>query len=181
MAGVVFLDVDGVLTMSRALLEDYEVDDDDLYFAHILCPHLRGFIVPIEKRPIKCLKWIIDHIPDLKICISSTWRQEPNMREFLLVCLKAGGIDVDDVIVGDTPRLSCFDGRGKEILQWIENHPEYQNNFVIIDDSHEESFEKWQLTHRFVKTIMYGDEWEDEGLNMQAAEKALLILTGANH
>jgi hypothetical protein len=166
--------------MSRALLEDYENDDENLYFANTLCPHLTAYLVPLEKRPIQCLKWIIDQIPYLKICLSSTWRLEPDMREFLIASLKAGNIDTDNVVIGDTPALSCFEGRGKEIRQWLDSHSEYSNNFVIVDDGHVESFEKWELTHRFVKTIMHGDEWEDEGLNMRAAEKIVSILKGKN-
>ena len=67
---VLFLDVDGVLTTERCLLEEYEEDDESLYFAHKLCPDVKSFIPPLEKSRIAILKvsYFIDEVIPLVFC-----------------------------------------------------------------------------------------------------------------
>ena len=67
---VLFLDVDGVLTTERCLLEEYDEDDESLYFVHKLCPDVTSFIPPLEKSRIAILKvsCFIDEFIPLVCC-----------------------------------------------------------------------------------------------------------------
>ena len=114
----------------------------------------------------------------MKIVISSTWRINQNMCTFLYNALECGGINVSQVVLGGTP---CIQGtttsscRGSEIVEWLNTHPEYMENFAIADDDHVESFVRCGLVDRLVQTSMHGTEHE-QGLNEEAAEKILRIL-----
>ena len=175
-SSVLFLDVDGVLTMERCVTEEYEDSDNTLYFVHNLCPAITTHITPLEKSRVAILKTIVDHIPDLKIVISSTWRIDVNMYTFLLSALEAGGINTAHVVLGGTPHnRSSQSCRGSEILEWLNNYPEYRNNFVIVDDGHVASFMSCGLTERCVKTEMHGENSE-QGLSQRAAERVLQLL-----
>lgn len=68
---IVFLDVDGVLSMSRCQLEDYEVGDQSLIFPCLSTGS--EFIPPLERAPLKYLADIIRET-NSKIVLSSTWR-----------------------------------------------------------------------------------------------------------
>jgi len=169
---VLFLDVDGVLVTRRCLNEDYEEDDETLFFFHELCPHITSHVSPIEKSKVSMLKWIIDQIPHLKLVISSTWKVDETMMTFLIAALEASGI-VSSTVLGTTPSGMS---RGAEIASWLETHPEYQSNFVIVDDGHELSFAEFNLAHRFVKTEMITSNEEEEGLGAVAAAKIVELL-----
>ena len=179
---VLFLDVDGVLATKRCLTEDVHEEDSSLFFAHQLCPAVHGYFTPLEKSKIENLKTILDILPYVKIVISSTWRIDPNLMAFLLEALKAGGIDTKEVVLGGTPYSrrvgSC---RGSEILEWLRINPEYNENFVIVDDEHQASFMSCRLADRVVKTEMHGDE-RNQGLSQEAVEKVLqLFFTPREH
>ena len=67
----IFLDVDGVLTMSRSLTLDFEDTDDELFF-----PEKRDggdFIPPLERLQLMNLAWLVG-VSKAKIVLSSTWR-----------------------------------------------------------------------------------------------------------
>ena len=62
-------------------------------------------------------------VNSIKIVFTSTWRQDETMRTFLVKCLQESGIDVENVILGDTPILPVLaGGRGMEIMTWIERN-----------------------------------------------------------
>ncbi len=181
---VVFLDVDGVLTTSDALLENYEPGDPSYYFVTDLCPDNYPHITPLSKLPIANLKWICDQIPSVKIVLSSTWREDEDYRSFLEAAMKAGGIDTELVMIGATPSLkgSSLDGRGAEIRTWLVLHPEYGNRFAIIDDGHRDNFIRHELGPNFVQTVMKDMVHRDhEGLTRIAAGEVVNILLHAMH
>jgi hypothetical protein len=175
---LIFLDVDGVLNTKREILEEY--DDNEAsphYFSEKLCPDISHHITPLCKRFIDNLRWMIEQLPNTKIVLSSTWRQDDEYKRFLLAAFRSSGIETTCVVLGDTPTLSCLDGRGAEIRTWLLLNAEYGQKFVIIDDDHEISFGKHDLSDRFVKTILYDPkDSSKEGLSREAAELAVSIL-----
>lgn len=88
MKRVIFLDVDGVLTMSRCLLCDYEENDPTLVFPHNVS--ISSDITPLEKKPLSNLKWLVSE-SSAHIVFSSTWRLDDNMRAFLVAALVSVG------------------------------------------------------------------------------------------
>lgn len=178
---VLFLDVDGVLNTSRCFryyAAKTEPKDGSLLFVDNLFKSVERFTAPLEKVLLANLKLIVDVVPNLSIVISSTWREDVSLRRFLVAALKKSRIDVDRIIIGDTPILSdkC---RGCEVRQWLDMHPEY-SNYVIVDDNFKASFQKYHLAHRFVMTYL-GPFHSEEGLTEHAAEKVVaLFVEGVN-
>jgi hypothetical protein len=172
---VIFLDVDGVLTTSRCLLEDYEDEDDSLLFLQNLLPHRREeHMVPLEISMIQNLKYVIEQT-NARIVLSSTWRESDEMKEYLLKGLESQGIP-PEAIIGETPFLGCLEGRGAEIRLWLcENLCE---NFVILDDDHLLSFQSHGLDHRLVQTKIRDDDRAKEGLTREWCQLAISILSG---
>ena len=173
---IIFLDIDGVLTMSRCLLEDYVENDSSLYFVEELCPHLSDYIVPLEISRIENLKWILQQIPNCRIVLSSTWREQASYKDFVLTAMKKSNINIDEVYVGDTPSLGSHNGgRGMEIKEWLLCNPSYSENskFVIIDDDHKDNFIMCDLLPNLFETIMKDndDNRENEGLTIDVAMK----------
>lgn len=114
---ILFLDVDGVLNGENY---GYQGLDDNLLFL---------------------LKAILDET-GCKIVLSTTWRLNACARNLLLHSMKAtADINVDDIIIGDTP--CCKDKRGKsaraaEIAKFLDSEKfqtEYIcSHWVAIDD-----------------------------------------------
>lgn len=80
-------------------------------------------------------QYILDKCPDVKVVLSTTWRNLYEM-DWLKEKLEEYGIDSSRVI-GKTPRI--FRGfnsaeRGHEISEWLEEHPEV-TDYVILDDN----------------------------------------------
>ena len=82
----IFLDVDGVLAMSRCQTLDFDEDDETLFFPK----QIEGgdFIPPLEKMQLTNLALVIKEC-NAKIVLSSTWRgilvrtlQSENLYEF---------------------------------------------------------------------------------------------------
>jgi hypothetical protein len=175
---IVFLDVDGVLTTSRCLFEDYEEDDTTLCFPRDLSLSLSdrpglGPLFPLEISMIQNLKSLIEEV-DAHIVISSTWRESEIMTEYLMNALESQGIPSGRVI-GKTPFLGCLDGRGAEIQLWLNQNT--WSSFVILDDDHMKSFQKFSLHERVVQTVMRDEDREKEGLSRERCERAISILS----
>lgn len=175
---VVFLDVDGVLTMSRCLLRDYDDDDPTLLFPEDVSPlggeQFEG--VPLERSALLNLKWLIDQ-SHADIVLSSTWRQMDEMRRYLMAALTSVGISAESV-VGDTECMPLV-GRGGEISHWLSQHPEY-TSYVVLDDAHQASILQHCGERHFVQTILQSPDkdYSCEGLTKPHAIKALKILLG---
>jgi hypothetical protein len=167
---VIFLDCDGVLANYRSqMMEVSQADSSDLVFDNDDEEHK-----PLEKTCLANLEWLASSA-DAKVVLTTTWRLEKSMRQFLVQTLQLYGIDV----VGDTP--DSRDGRGAEIRAWLTSCPTAVESFVILDDAHETSFQEHGLTDRFVKTEMFGRRSRSAldptiGLTRDKAEEALQIL-----
>ena len=129
---------------------------------------------PLEKTCLANLQWLASSA-NAKVVLTTTWRFEKSMRDFLVKTLEVYGIDV----VGDTP--ASRDGRGAEVRAWLTSSQTAVDSFVILDDDHEISFQKHGLTNHFVQTEMYGQRSLSVldptlGLTRAKAEEALLLL-----
>jgi hypothetical protein len=164
---VLFLDVDGVLTTHRCLgsVKDYDYDDPSLFFATELgvpCAAAddddsssgSGVLVPLERAMMGQLAWLLRELPDLRVVLTSTWRQQAHMRAYLLAAMAAMGIDVHTAVVGDTPTLSPLEGRGAEVTAWLDAQQDVVDSFAIVDDDHAFSWARAGLTARWVETAM---------------------------
>ncbi len=180
---VIFLDCDGVLNSSRCVKLDFDEENDadssSLVFHKQLFPDSStALLVPLEKQLLFNLASIIAQVPCVKIVLSTTWREDVEMRHFLLSAMSVSGIDVESVVIGDTPSLSPIEGRGGEIRKWLDDHPDFQKGFVILDDQHEASFAKNKFLPNFVQTILLdpGGVTSNEGLTSEVAAKVVASL-----
>lgn len=77
---VIFLDCDGVLANSRSAMFDYELGDQTLIHDHT------GMNVPLEKQCLAELQRVVASTGAV-VVLSTTWRLDPAMRNFLVSCL----------------------------------------------------------------------------------------------
>lgn len=117
---IVFLDIDGVLNWNGT--ED----------------RIGGYIGLCPER-IARLNEITDAHPDAKIVISSTWRKVYSAGAYndfdgLKKLLADRGVKAE--IIGHTVITFSHLGRGEEIRQWVEGHPEI-TEYVVLDDDTE--------------------------------------------
>ena len=96
----------------------------------------------LSKPHIMRLKKILNRTKSCKICISSTWRVHQSTRQTLMEGLKKfGDIDVDNIVIGDTPQLpkDPMKFRSEEINIYL-NRNKYLNkhynvlSWCVIDD-----------------------------------------------
>jgi len=179
--GIIFLDVDGVLNTSRCFIsytdEDvtekgpllsrkflFDHEEEEYYATNVCCD------IPFEKRCLHALKWLIDEANKelgegmCKIVVSSSWREEDAWKNWLLRALEYVGIDTTNTVIGETPDLGDL-GRGVEISTWITENKHMCQHFVILDDSHEQSFTECGLLSQWVQT--YSDDDDVKGNKLQ--------------
>lgn len=115
---IIFLDIDGVL-------------NSDHHHSILI-----GKYWGIDPYHVDILKTILEAIPDVKIVLTSTWREHREYKQVFLDVLKENKLDqyyLDDTII--IPRkFSEYTHvkRNDEILQWLEEHT--VDNYVIVDD-----------------------------------------------
>jgi len=106
---LLFLDFDGVLNIIKGENPTY----------------LKEF--HFEPKLVDNLNKLLDSIPDLKIVVSSSWRED---LEDAIEQLKLSGFKYEDRIIGVTSDLGH---RGKEISNSLD-HLEY-SKYLVIDDN----------------------------------------------
>lgn len=116
-----------------------------------------------EKDNVYRFVYLLGQIPDPAIVISSGWRQRYSF-ESLKKILGISGVP-SGFVVDATPVFSSRT-RGAEIRWWLNNHPDYWKNFVILDDRSdmEEMFPHLVQTEKHL------------GLTFDGVEKAKKIL-----
>lgn len=162
---VIFLDFDGVLNSSTSFL--YESNRRKVHKE-------QGIKGPVNQTlSLHCcaaLQYVLDKYPEVKIVISSTWRELFDL-EWLKAKLAEYHIDSSRVI-GKTPKDYARGARGDEIQWWLNEHPEV-THYVAIDDN------DWNISEvhgedRFVRT-----GW-DRGMGMDHAQQLLWKLSSDN-
>jgi len=103
---VVFLDVDGVLNCTNTF--STQILPDKIQLVQRLLSRTNAVVV-----------------------ISSSWRDPPARRRFLIQVLEKNGISVD-CFVGQTPDITFIE-RNQEIEQWLDAHPGVEH-FCVLDD-----------------------------------------------
>ena len=166
MMNVIFLDCDGVLNKQFAKDKDYSQND-----RFGLCKEL-----------VNNLKFIIDSVENVKIAISSSWRNfriheqvsaDVNWRNVLCNMLGCS----QDVIYGDIPTANEFsssgaEGRVADIRAWLNSHLDKGiGTFVIIDD------ECSALHKAFPNNVVDCEASTFNGLTHAKAKEAIWILT----
>ena len=166
MMNVIFLDCDGVLNKQFAKDKDYSQND-----RFGLCQEL-----------VNNLKFIIDSVENVKIAISSSWRNfriheqvsaDVNWRNVLCNMLGCS----QDVIYGDIPTANEFsscgaEGRVADIRAWLNSHLDKGiGTFVIIDD------ECSALHKAFPNNVVDCEASTFNGLTHAKAKEAIWILT----
>lgn len=116
---------------------------------------------------------ILDHFPEMKIVISSTWRELFTM-DWLKDKLQSYGIDSSRVIDKTPVRYSGV--RGEEIAAWLEGwekddtKPEKITYYVIIDDN--EIGNGFEEQGKVIKTT-----WAT-GLTLEHVHNTIVLLGG---
>lgn len=159
---LLFLDIDGVLNFASN-------DLNNSYNGRFLHGE------EIEPRLVKNLNKICKEVPNLKIVISSSWRE--NMKRTIWA-LRYAGFNYVENIIGRTPSSVSitkrningilFDNkppytllyqyRAEQIMKWILDNPGISkkiNNFIIVDDESTDIIGKYGysfLEKNFIKT-----------------------------
>lgn len=116
MSKIIFLDFDGVLCTARQCVASGE----------------RGVIAGLDPVALRFLDRICGK-HDIKVVISSTWRQGGNAREFYQLFCAASCIDLACALHQNwrTESLkNCV--RGEEIEKWLSENP--CDGYLILDD-----------------------------------------------
>lgn len=151
---VIFLDIDGVLNSTQywESIQDDKREMSEMEFE--LCP-----------KCLKNLKEIVD-ATNAKIVVTSTWKRIKNKMEKFEQYIPNFGLSVYD----QTP---CHpDGaihRGDEIRQYLEQHKNEIEKFILLDDDTFPDFN--ELTKYLVKTNFYKN-----GLCKEHVNKAIEML-----
>jgi len=123
---VIFLDIDGVLNSHRTAIG----------FQTVAMRKFDPVAVMMLHRVVK--------MADAAIVISSTWRLSKGWKTLIWGCLREAGwpweeygfVPQDECpIIGKTvDRLGPGKIRGNEIDVWLNEHPEYHDDYIILDD-----------------------------------------------
>ncbi len=122
---VIFLDFDGVITTAGSIAEAYRIRRAGEIPGTDWTRH------QIDKELVGNVRTLQDHL-GAKIVISSTWRILDEL-DVLREYLEEKGID-PSTIIDVTPHRN--DGsRGREIKDWLDEHPEVTSFKILDDDS----------------------------------------------
>lgn len=164
---VLFLDFDGVLNSRQHLLmikHEPEPTADD--------PETADFLIMVDmlnKNNVWCLKYIMEKVPDLKIVLSTAWRTQFSMENFVKL-FNHYGLD-GSRIIGMTPK-KMSSVRCEEVRMWMADNA-FSGTWALVDDhvvfdlqdshrSHELNTNAWtgmtledafELIHRFDPTF----------------------------
>lgn len=156
---VIFLDFDGVLNSAASfVMEERKREGLSKKDKEKLGPTIQSLCHVCTSN----FQLILEHYPELKVVISSTWRELFDM-DWLKAKLQSYGIDSSRVI--DKTPVLFGDIRGQEIAAWLADHPEV-TKFVIIDDNF--------IGDRFEHEIVF-TTWET-GLTLPLVHKVIQLL-----
>lgn len=168
---VIFLDFDGVLNSQGSFLYEHNRRERDAERSKQ--PGEKGISGPVNETLCNVctanFQHVLEQYPEVKIVLSTTWRTMFDL-DWLKAKLASYGIDSDRVI-DKTPDL-MFKGRGHEIQQWLDAHPEV-THYVAIDDN-DDAISFIHGEDRFVHTT-----WEG-GMDFNHARQLIHKLSNAN-
>jgi len=161
---IMFLDIDGVLTskLSNTFI--------------FMCP---GDNYDFSPYCLNCLKYILDSIPDLKIVISSSWRNYPdnhimigrfNGETYKSLMPKIKQL-LGDRLIGNATKAGEIDGESSKydaICDYINNNSEILD-FIVLDDDPSQGLQGFG--EQFIKISNI------TGLTLQDANKVIEYFT----
>lgn len=140
---VIFLDIDGVVATERAWIKSisdwYDIDNADdadeireqkiEYNAYV--PDYNMMFWPFDPIAVNYLHRIVRYNEDVKIVLSSTWREDKTLRGIQHI-FRLKGLQIP--VISFTRELGAVD-RGIEILDWFDQHHEYiVTHWCVLDD-----------------------------------------------
>lgn len=146
---IIFLDIDGVL-------------NSDEYFDKIKGLNIEGIESQVDVERIKLLKRVIEET-GAKVVLSSSWRNTTNGKYLKQLLLQYG------ILADSTPFLK--NERGKEIKQWLAEHPDTED-FVILDDEIFDSYDE-ELRKKLIKISDGNGRSFGEGLQEKDTEQII--------
>lgn len=157
---ILFLDMDGVLNSEQsfhlnheARMAHREARGEGVEFAKQFCWPLGHIYEPLVER----LNKIVEHTGCL-IVLSSTWRKQCTVEELRGWLGQKGFLYPTKLI--DRTGVDDRGIRGKEIQEWLDQHPEVTTYAILDDDSYDIVGEKaatWTHPRNFVRTdFMWG-------------------------
>lgn len=152
---VIFLDIDGVLASLDWIRTIHALKER----------HPDSYGYSFDPRCVKNLEYIIKHMPEVRIVISSSWKGMGGPS----LCHMWNIRNLPGVIVGTTPdllRTPKDSSRGLEIQKWLEINDNIDSYVIIDDDS---DMLPGQMDN-FIKTDA------EIGLTLKDSSKALAIL-----
>lgn len=166
---VIFLDIDGVL------------NDEETYKTERGPEGYTG----VDEKYIRNLKYLVNNT-GAEIVLSSDWRDEWHHNgehgadmKYLLAKLGKYGLTIKDKTPGHV-KGKGFSGRGREIAEYLNSHPEVEN-YVILDDNDFFDFADAPAKGHVVITVTpdpYGGYDYESGLTKAFANEAVNILKG---
>lgn len=152
---IIFLDIDGVLNSGEYwdIIKPYE-------------DKLTEMQREIDSECLDNLKKIVN-VTKAKIVVISSWKNTTRkFREFKKYMFENG------LNIYDTTKNSPEGGinRGTEIRQWLEEHKDEVDKFIIIDDDIFPDYN--ELEEKLIKTEFYNGR----GLELKHVEKAINML-----
>lgn len=120
----IFLDVDGVLNTWGFGKNNRVLDNNK-----------RGALLVIDDTLVNNLKNIYRTVPKIRIVLSSTWRTDTKSLKAITQVLREKGMKIYDRTPNfHQPGIDFGKTRRMEILHWVENNMNVNDNFVAIDD-----------------------------------------------
>lgn len=146
---IIFLDIDGVLNSEE-------------YFNKIEGLHIEGIESKVDIAKVKLLKKAID-ATGAKVVLTSSWRHTTNGRHLKQLLLQY------NILADSTPFLK--NERGKEIRQWLAEHPNTAD-FIILDDEIFDSYDE-ELIEKLIKISNGNGISFGEGLQPKDVEQII--------
>jgi hypothetical protein len=151
---VLFLDFDGVLNSEGSFVHETRRRKRDR--------GLGGAVnETLDPVCVSNVMYVLDHYPEMKVVISSAWRQEFDI-EWLREKLRFYDFDAERVI-DVTPTIGD-EMRDAEIQLWLTRHPD-TGRFLVFDDN------DWGLKRAFPAQFVQ-TTWET-GFTFKHAEQAI--------
>lgn len=122
---ILFLDFDGVINSEEYAIARYQTEK-------------REYLIPgpdvhpdFDPYKIGLIDELLDSLPELRVCISSSWRIGAEIEEIKSYFPKSL---IASRIIGKTPYISGVQ-RGYEIQEWIKENP--VQKFAVLDDDND--------------------------------------------
>ncbi len=130
MRKVIFLDVDGVLN-SVGFLDDWWINTR-------MAPGYNSEDFnqsQFDPKAVALLEKLVNEVPGVEIVISSSWRVLHTLPEIRNFIKTAGGLKASSVIIDQTPQHQGYSIRGREVKEWVDEHLDEFDRYVIFDDN----------------------------------------------